>query len=79
MRWMLDVKMDEDVSRIRRGNAAEIMSGIKKMGLNLLRDYKGFKAGLKRKRKKAALSTFNIEEVLAASTVCGFRNEKKND
>jgi len=40
MYWMLDCKMNEDASRIRRGNAAEIISGIKKMALNLLRDYK---------------------------------------
>lgn len=79
MHWMLDVKMNEDASRIRRGNAAEIISGIKKMALNLLRDYKGFKAVLKRKRKKAALSTCYIEEVLAACATPGFRSEKKND
>ena len=28
--WVLDVKMNEDGSRIRRGNAAKIISGIKK-------------------------------------------------
>lgn len=79
MHWMLDVKMNDDASRIRRGNAAEIISGIKKMALNLLRDYKGFKAGLKRKRKKAALSTCYIEEVLAACAAPGFRSEKNGD
>lgn len=52
LHWVLNV----NASRIRRGNAAEIIPGIKKMSLNLLRDYKGFKAGMKRK-KKAALST----------------------
>ncbi|HAW0505546.1 ISAs1 family transposase [Escherichia coli] len=79
MHWMLDAKMNEDASRIRRGNAAEIISGIKKMALNLLRDYKGFKAGLNRKRKKAALSTCYIEEVLAACAAPGFRSDKKSD
>ncbi|MGU9649981.1 ISAs1 family transposase [Salmonella enterica] len=79
MHWMLDCKMHEDASRIRRGNAAEIISGIKKMALNLLRDYKGFKAGLKHKRKKAALSTCYIEEVLAACAGSDFRAEKKRD
>lgn len=79
LHWMLDVKMNEDASRIRRGNAAEIISGIKKMALNLLRDYKGFKAGLKRKRKKAALSTCYIEEVLAACAGSGFRDEEMNN
>lgn len=49
------------------------------MALNLLRDYKGFKAGLKRKRKKAALSTCYIEEVLAACAAPGFWSEKKSD
>lgn len=36
------------------------------MTLNLLRDYKGFKAEIKRKRKKAVLNTCYIEEVLAS-------------
>jgi predicted transposase YbfD/YdcC len=44
--------MNEDASRIRRGNVAEIISEIKKMALNLLRGYKGFKAAMKRKRKR---------------------------
>lgn len=79
LHWVLDVKMNEDASRIRRGNAAEIISGIKKMALNLLRDYKGFKAGMKRKRKKTALSTCYIEEVLVACAESGFRDEKMND
>lgn len=54
--WMLDVKMNEDTSRIRRENAAEIISEIKYIALNLLRDYKDFKAGMKRIRKKTKLS-----------------------
>nr|WP_254888755.1 ISAs1 family transposase [Salmonella enterica] len=79
MHWMLDMKMNEDASRIRRGNAAGIISGIKKMALNLLRDYKSFKAGLKRKRKKAAVSTCYIEEVLAACAALGFWCEKNSN
>jgi len=71
--------MNEDASRIRSGNAAEIESWIKKMALNLLRDYKGLKAGMKRKRKKAALSTCYIEEVLAACAELGFQCEKMKD
>ncbi len=49
------------------------------MALNLLRDYKSFKAGLKRKRKKAAVSTCYIEEVLAACAAPGFWREKNSD
>ncbi len=64
--------MNEDGIRIRRGKAAEIISGIKKMALNLLRDCKGFKGGVKRKRKKAALSKCYIEEVIASCTEPGF-------
>lgn len=45
----------------------------------LLRDYKGFKVGLKRKRKKAALSTCYIEVVLAACAAPVFRSENKSD
>lgn len=79
LHWVLDVKMNEDASRIRRGNTVEIISGIKKMALNLLRDYKGFKAGMKRKRKKAALNSCYIEEVLAACAERGFQDEKVKD
>ena len=66
LHWVLDVKMNEDGSRIRRGNSAEIISGINKMGLDLLKDCKGYKGGVKRKRKKAALSTCYMEEVIAS-------------
>ncbi|EEU5967431.1 ISAs1-like element ISEc26 family transposase [Escherichia coli] len=76
LHWVLDVKMNEDASRIRRGNAAEIISGIKKMALNLLRDCKDIKGGVKRKRKKVALNTCYIEEVLASCSELGFRTDK---
>ena len=76
LHWVLDVKMNEDGSRIRRGNAAKRISGIKKVALNLLRDCKGFKGGIKRKRKKAALNTSYIEKVIASCAMPGFRSDK---
>lgn len=47
--------MREDESRIRRGDAAEIVSGVRHIAINILTLDTGFKAGLKRKMKRAAM------------------------
>ena len=60
--------MREDDCRIRRGNAPEMLSGIRHIAVNLLNNTKTFKAGLKRKQKKAAMSIHYLSEVLAG---CG--------
>ncbi len=66
--WKMDVAMREDDCRIRRGNAAEMLTGFRHMAVNMLNNTKTFKAGLKRKQKKAAMSTRYLSEVLAG---CG--------
>jgi hypothetical protein len=58
------VSFNEDLSRIRRGNAAENMSVIRHLILNLLRQEKSSKKGLKAKRFKAALDTDYAEKVI---------------
>lgn len=65
LHWKLDVAMKEDNSRIRRGKAAEILSGVRHVALNLLNAEKSFKAGIKRKQKKAARNSSYLTLVLA--------------
>ncbi|PJE78095.1 hypothetical protein CI610_02970 [invertebrate metagenome] len=56
--------MREDDCRIRRGDAAEMLAGFRHVASNLLNNTKTFKAGLRRKQKKAAMSSRYLEEVL---------------
>ncbi|WP_133408585.1 ISAs1 family transposase [Parashewanella tropica] len=65
LHWKLDVAMREDDCRIRRGEAPEVFSNIRHVALNLLNKETTFKAGLKRKQKKAAMSTSYLAQVLA--------------
>ena len=46
LHWRLDVVMNEDDCKIRRGNAAELFSGIRHIAINILTNDKVFKAGL---------------------------------
>ena len=69
LHWKLDVAMREDSCRIRRGDAPELFAGIRHVAVNLLNNTKTFKAGLKRKQKKAALSIRYLSEVLAGQEV----------
>ncbi|HCB4956206.1 ISAs1 family transposase [Salmonella enterica] len=68
LHWRLDLAMREDESRIRRGDAAEIISGIRHIAINILTLDKSFKAGLKRKMKRAAMDEEYLSSALAA---CG--------
>ncbi|HCA4580494.1 TPA: transposase, partial [Escherichia coli] len=62
----LDVVMNEDDYKIRRGNAAELFSGIRHIAINILTNEKVFKAGLRRKMRKAAWRNY-LASVLAGS------------
>jgi len=68
LHWKLDVAMNEDDSRIRRGNAAELFSGIRHIAVNILTQNKEFKAGLKRKMRRAAMDRKYLASILAG---CG--------
>lgn len=70
--WRLDVVMNEDDCKIRRGNAAELFSGIRHIAINILTNDKVFKAGLRRKMRKAAMDRNYLASVLAGRA--GFRN-----
>ena len=53
LHWQLDVSFDEDQNRLREGNAAEKIAMINKIALNLLKNEKTLKLGVKNKRLKA--------------------------
>ncbi|EEJ8591118.1 TPA: ISAs1 family transposase [Salmonella enterica subsp. enterica serovar Enteritidis] len=68
LHWCLDAAMNEDDCRIRRGSAAELFSGIRHIAVNILRQENIFKAGLRRKMRKAAMDRGYLATVLAG---CG--------
>lgn len=70
LHWKLDVGMREDECRIHRGDAAENLAGFRYVTMNLLTNEKTMKAGIKRKRLKAALSPDYPESLRDR----GFRN-----
>ncbi len=60
LHWKLDVAMREDEYRIRRNVGAEVLAGFRHIAVNLLNNTKTFKAGLKRKQKKAAMDEYTL-------------------
>ena len=62
--WVLDVVFREDDCRIRVGNAAENMSTLRRLAMNLLRREKSDKRGVQVKRLKAALNENYLLKVL---------------
>jgi predicted transposase YbfD/YdcC len=65
LHWVLDVSFKEDDSRIRRENGAENMATTRHITLNMLREEKTCKKGIKAKRFKAALDSNYAEKVLS--------------
>lgn len=64
LHWTLDVAFSEDASRKRTGNAAQNFSIILKIALNLLKNDKSVKIGVKGKRLKAAWSNRYLLKIL---------------
>jgi predicted transposase YbfD/YdcC len=62
--WVLDVVFREDDSRIRIKNAAENMSTLRRLALNLLRREKTEKRGVHGKRLRAALDDNYLLKIL---------------
>lgn len=64
LHWTLDVAFGEDASRKRAGNASQNFSILNKIALNLLKNEKTEKQGLKGKRLKAAWDNQYLINVL---------------
>jgi predicted transposase YbfD/YdcC len=64
LHWMLDVQFGEDQSRVRVGHAAENLSRLRRLALNLLKQEKTCKKGLAIKRLKAGWDTPYLLKVL---------------
>lgn len=64
LHWVLDVTMNEDKSLIRNDNAPEILSMMKKWGLNLINQQKG-DLSVNRMIKKMAMSPKNLIQILS--------------
>ncbi|WP_133309786.1 ISAs1 family transposase [Parashewanella spongiae] len=64
LHWQLDVSFDEDSCRLRSGNAAENMAIMNKTALNMLKNEKTAKVGIKSKRLKAGWDEEYLMKVL---------------
>lgn len=65
LHWVLDVAFREDESRVRSGHAAENLAVLRHIALNLLRQERTVKRGVKAKRLKAAWDDTYRLKVLA--------------
>ena len=68
LHWTLDVAFSEDASRKRAGNATQNYSVLLKIALNLLKNEKTEKQGVKGKRLKAAWDQEYLNKVLKVKT-----------
>ena len=64
LHWQLDVSFNEDQNRLRSGYAAENFSMMNKIALNLLKNEKSVKVGVKTKRLKAGWDENYMMKVL---------------
>lgn len=63
LHWVLDVTMNEDMSRTRNDNAPEVLSIMRKWSLNLINQHKGA-LSVKRMIRKMAMSPKNLINIL---------------
>ena len=63
--WVLDVSFGEDDSRVRKGNAAENLSVLRRMALNMLKRETTSQGGVAAKRKRAGWDEDYLLLVLA--------------
>ena len=63
--WVLDVAFNEDQSRLHKDNGAENLAVIRHIALNLLRNEKTAKVGIKAKRLKAGWDDAYLFKVLS--------------
>jgi predicted transposase YbfD/YdcC len=65
--WILDVAFNEDNSRIRSGNAPQNFAVLRHIAVNLLKQEKSQKTGIKNKRLKAGWDNQYLERILNLS------------
>lgn len=68
LHWSLDVSFKEDLSRVRIGHAAENLSIIRRVALNLLKQEKTSKVGITARRKRAGWDNKYLLKVLSADS-----------
>lgn len=64
LHWQLDVSFNEDYNRLRSGYGAENIAMMNKIALNLLKNEKSVKVGIKNKRLKAGWDNDYMMKVL---------------
>ena len=69
LHWVLDINMNEDMSRVRRGNAPENLAILRRVALNMLKKepspMKG-RSSVRRRMKRAAWDSDYLAQVLVA-------------
>jgi predicted transposase YbfD/YdcC len=65
LHWSLDLSFNEDACRVRKGHGAENFSRLRRIALNLLRNEKSEKIGIKNKRLRAGWDEDYLLKVLA--------------
>lgn len=66
LHWVLDMAFNEDQSRLHKDNGAENLAVIRHIALNLLRNEKSAKVGIKAKRLKAGWDDAYLFKVLSS-------------
>lgn len=67
LHWSLDVSFREDESRVRTSNAPENLALLRKIALNLLRQEKSDRSGIKTRRLRAGWDNDYLLKVLTGS------------
>ena len=72
LHWMLDVTFKEDASRARKGYAAENLSLVRKLALQIVKQHND-KRSIKKRLFRAALSQDYLKEILLNAKIwCGY-------
>ena len=69
LHWQLDVSFNADHNRLRSGYAAQNIALINKIALNLLKNEKSVKVGVKSKRLKAGWDNAYMMKVLTVGLI----------